>query len=66
MGWRHREEVTSDWWIGAYPGWAGAVSPGDYDEVVSRLELAKERFLDRESTNFRGATGMEGGMAVRG
>lgn len=32
--------------IGVYLGWNGAVSPGDYDEVVRRLELAKERFLD--------------------
>jgi hypothetical protein len=36
--------------IGVYTGWNGAVSPGDYDEVVRRLEVAKERFLDREST----------------
>lgn len=36
--------------IGVYTGWNGAVSPGDYDEVVRRLGIAKERFLDREST----------------
>jgi hypothetical protein len=36
--------------IGVYTGWNGAVSPGDYDEVVRRVELARKRFLDREST----------------
>lgn len=36
--------------IGVYYGWNGAVSPRDY-EVVSRLAAAKQRFLDRESTN---------------
>lgn len=36
--------------IGVYPGWNGAVSPGDYEEVVRRLGIAKERFLEREST----------------
>lgn len=35
--------------LGVYTGWNGAVSPGDYNEVVRRLHLAKERFLDRES-----------------
>ncbi|KAE8398832.1 kinase-like domain-containing protein [Aspergillus pseudonomiae] len=35
--------------LGVYTGWNGAVSPDDYDEVVSRLKLAKKRFLDRES-----------------
>ncbi|RAK97435.1 phosphotransferase family protein, partial [Aspergillus ibericus CBS 121593] len=35
--------------IGVYPGWTGAVSPGDYEEVVRRLRVAKERFLDREA-----------------
>ncbi|PLB55527.1 hypothetical protein P170DRAFT_452871 [Aspergillus steynii IBT 23096] len=37
--------------IGVYSGWNGAVSPGDYDEVVRRLDRAKKRFLDRESRN---------------
>jgi hypothetical protein len=36
--------------IGVYTGWNGAVSPGDYDRVVRRVELARKRFLDREST----------------
>ncbi|KAK1141887.1 hypothetical protein N8T08_008400 [Aspergillus melleus] len=35
--------------IGVYSGWNGAVSPGEYDEVVRRLDRAKKRFLDRES-----------------
>lgn len=35
--------------IGLSTSWNGAVSPGDYDEVVRRLGLAKQRFLDRES-----------------
>ncbi|PLB50315.1 hypothetical protein P170DRAFT_380891 [Aspergillus steynii IBT 23096] len=35
--------------VGVYTGWNGAVSPGDYDEVVRRLSLSKQRFLDRES-----------------
>ncbi|KAE8150026.1 hypothetical protein BDV25DRAFT_129895 [Aspergillus avenaceus] len=35
--------------VGVYTGWNGAVSPGDYDEVVRRLHHAKKRFLDRES-----------------
>lgn len=37
--------------IGVYPGWNGAVSPSDYDEVIKRLVTAKEHFLDRESMN---------------
>ncbi|GFG00836.1 hypothetical protein IFM61392_01536 [Aspergillus lentulus] len=36
--------------IGVYTSSNGAVSPGDYDEVVRRVELARKRFLDREST----------------
>ncbi|OOF98897.1 hypothetical protein ASPCADRAFT_513042 [Aspergillus carbonarius ITEM 5010] len=36
--------------VGLYTGWNGAVSPGDYEEVVRRLHLAKERFLDREAS----------------
>ncbi|KKK16222.1 hypothetical protein ARAM_001796, partial [Aspergillus rambellii] len=35
--------------LGVYTGWNGAVSPGDYEEVVRRLTLSKKRFLDRES-----------------
>ncbi|PWY83649.1 hypothetical protein BO94DRAFT_547313 [Aspergillus sclerotioniger CBS 115572] len=35
--------------IGVYTGWNGAVSPGEYEEAVRRLCLAKERFLDREA-----------------
>ncbi|RAH39785.1 uncharacterized protein BO95DRAFT_486701 [Aspergillus brunneoviolaceus CBS 621.78] len=35
--------------LGVYPGWNGAVPPGDYDEMARRLEVAKKRFLDRGS-----------------
>ncbi|RAH85894.1 hypothetical protein BO86DRAFT_329879 [Aspergillus japonicus CBS 114.51] len=35
--------------LGAYPGWNGAVPPDDYEEMAGRLEMAKKRFLDRES-----------------
>ncbi|RAH67227.1 phosphotransferase family protein [Aspergillus aculeatinus CBS 121060] len=35
--------------LGVYPGWDGAVPPDDYDEMARRLEVAKKRFLDRES-----------------
>lgn len=35
--------------IGVYTGWTGSISPHEYDEVIRRLEGAKERFLDRES-----------------
>ena len=38
--------------LGMYTGWNGAVSPGDYDEVARRLNLAKKRFLDRESKTY--------------
>lgn len=37
--------------IGVYTGWNGAVSPHDYNEVVRRLAVAKQNFLDRESAN---------------
>ena len=37
--------------IGVYPGWNGAVSPHEYDEVSRRLVSAKEKFLLRESAN---------------
>ncbi|KAF7628749.1 hypothetical protein AFLA_004095 [Aspergillus flavus NRRL3357] len=38
--------------LGMYTGWNGAVSPDDYDEVARRLNLAKKRFLDRESKTY--------------
>ena len=37
--------------VGAYPGWNGAVSPLEYDEVARRLNAAKQNFLLRESAN---------------
>ncbi|PYI05373.1 hypothetical protein BO78DRAFT_430530 [Aspergillus sclerotiicarbonarius CBS 121057] len=45
--------------VGVYTGWTGAVSPGDYEEVVRRLRLAKERFLDRESRTPEERAGWE-------
>lgn len=35
--------------LGAYTGWDGAVLPEQYDDMVARLERAKQRFLDREA-----------------
>ncbi|KAL9619929.1 MAG: hypothetical protein Q9160_005486 [Pyrenula sp. 1 TL-2023] len=35
--------------LGAYTGWDGAVSPEQYDDMIVRLENAKQRFLDREA-----------------
>ena len=35
--------------IGAYPGWDGAVLPEQYDDMVGRLDRAKQRFLDQEA-----------------
>jgi hypothetical protein len=35
--------------IGVYTGWNEAAPPGDYDEIVRRLNLSKKRFLDQES-----------------
>lgn len=37
--------------IGVYPGWNGAVSPHEYDEIFRKLVSAKESFLLRESAN---------------
>ncbi|KAJ9297731.1 hypothetical protein DTO217A2_8554 [Paecilomyces variotii] len=37
--------------IGVYPGWNGAVSPHEYDEVAKRLSVSKQNFLLRESAN---------------
>lgn len=37
--------------MGAYPGWNGAVSPNEYDEVARRLSVAKQNFLLRESAD---------------
>lgn len=37
--------------ICVYTGWNGAVSHHDYNEVVRRLAVAKQNFLDRESAN---------------
>ncbi|KAB8273109.1 kinase-like domain-containing protein [Aspergillus minisclerotigenes] len=51
--------------LGMYTGWNGAVSPGDYDEVVRRLNLAKKRFLDRESKTSAERILWEEGMAFR-
>ncbi|KAL4945778.1 hypothetical protein BDV06DRAFT_219021 [Aspergillus oleicola] len=36
--------------IGVYTGWNGAVPPKDYEEVARRLAIAKDSFLEREST----------------
>lgn len=35
--------------LGAYIGWDGAVPLEQYDDIVVRLENAKQRFLDREA-----------------
>lgn len=35
--------------IGAYPGWNGAVAPDEYEEIFRRLQLAKQRFWEREA-----------------
>ncbi|PKX96504.1 uncharacterized protein P174DRAFT_79870 [Aspergillus novofumigatus IBT 16806] len=49
--------------IGVYTGWNGAVSPGDYDKVVRRVELVKERFFRSRIDNSRGTCGVREVMA---
>jgi hypothetical protein len=37
--------------VGAYTGWNGAVLPSEYDDVSKRLETAREKFLNTESSS---------------